>query len=140
MQEQRQNTIGDVQRCASEYSQRYGGIELDWSDLWDLLNDYNTAWPHNALPGCYAIFDENMDLLYVGKASVSIGSRLNSYFRYDPNSTDRKRGIARFPDSWPDKQPRYIACVAVKETWEASSLEEYLIHQLRPRANTVGKR
>lgn len=65
-----------------------------WSD------DY---WPNCDCPGVYLIFNERLDLLYVGKASLTqtVGGRLSEYFHYGPD-----RGCQFAPgSSWQGKRP-----------------------------------
>ena len=74
-------------------------------------------------PGCYAIFSENGELLYIGKASAGrkVGDRLWRFSRKNP------------PSWLPDIALAQI--VEVQQPFEAPSLEEYLIQALRPRHN-----
>lgn len=101
-------------------------IDFRWPD------DY---YPNAALPGVYAMFGEELKLLYVGKASgnSSVGNRLGSYFTYSEN-----KECNFCHSSW---KPRFIATATIDREFrfEAPSLEEYLIRELSPRWNTQGK-
>jgi excinuclease UvrABC nuclease subunit len=93
-------------------------------------------WPHNSRQGVYAILDDALTVLYVGKASMRnvIGSRLSSYFGYDET-----RGCKIY-HKWTNT-PRYIAAIAVPQnsTFEAPALEEFLIQVLDPSDNSKGR-
>ncbi len=84
------------------------------------------TYPNSERAGVYLMFDEEMVLLYVGKASMGscIGSRLGSYFAY---ASDRE--TCRLKHEWKKGQPRYVITVAVPDDspFEAPALEEYLI-------------
>lgn len=77
--------------------------------------------------GCYAIFSQEGSLLYIGKASnsKSVGDRLVR-FRYKASA-------------WAEK-PAYVRIIEVVESFEAPSLEEFLIGRLQPRNNKHGSR
>lgn len=91
------------------------------------------SWPHPGKPGVYAMFSETMALLYIGKSSRTISSRLSSCYGFETDRTCRVRG------QW-KALPRYVVAVAVPadSPWEAASLEEYLIFKLRPSTNRNG--
>lgn len=94
-------------------------------------------WPFAFEKGVYLIFGSNMELLYVGKASMqhNIGGRLSSYFRYN----DDKTGCKIVHNGW-ITPPRFVVTVAVPEdmAFEAPALEEYLISSLNPPENKKG--
>lgn len=101
-------------------------IEHKWPD----------TWPNSSSAGVYAVFDEGMKLLYVGKSSMSsyLGARLGSYFGFTPERT------CRVNHNWAVK-PKYLITVAVPNasTWEAPALEEFLIKRLNPPLNRNGR-
>jgi hypothetical protein len=78
-----------------------------------------------------------LNVLYVGKASMSniLAARLSSYFGYGKEKTCRV-----FHDNWKNK-PRFVITVAVPDNliFEAPSLEEFLIRELKPGDNMVGR-
>ena len=90
-------------------------------------------WPQASEPGIYVFFDADENLLYIGK-SDNLGARLSSYFRYaeDKNSEPK--------DDWGGPNPYSLITVSVSKTFEASSLEEFLIDKLSPPINKKGKR
>ncbi|MAI30346.1 MAG: hypothetical protein CMM07_01590 [Rhodopirellula sp.] len=90
-----------------------------------------SIWPNNGLPGVYFIFDENLSLLYIGKAK-NLGRRLSSYFSY---ASDRSCRVKE--TEWSVK-PHFLVTASIGEFFEAPSLEEYLIEKFKPSHNTVG--
>ncbi|MBZ0156246.1 MAG: hypothetical protein K8I29_08575 [Alphaproteobacteria bacterium] len=95
-------------------------------------------WDHADRQGVYLIFEQDGELLYMGKASMShcIGSRLGAYFGYN---SDRSCKIYDH-SKWP-RQPHYVITIAVpaNQAFEAAGLEEFLIRELRPSGNQKGK-
>lgn len=89
-------------------------------------------WPNADKPGVYLIFDADLTLLYIGKAAI-IGNRLSTYFVYD---TTPNRGCRIVHPNW-TTPPVYIATAALSESFEASSMEEYLIRTLKPIVNKI---
>lgn len=104
-----------------------GPISLN--DLWK-----DGQYPCAEYVGCYFIFDQAGTLLYIGKASASssIGRRLSTYFKNDPQ--DSKKWVKEKSHVW-SKAPFYIAAIGVEKMgmgndsfgWLAPSLEEFLI-------------
>lgn len=139
-------------KAISEYQRdfRRGDFEpLAVSGLYDLFpsqpagpepaeSDFRQSWPSADRAGVYLVFDQDLSLLYVGKASVesSLGKRLYTYFRPAKDGT-----CTVYHRDWL-RTPRYVITVAVPEPtrFEACALEEYLIEMLQPINNTVGKR
>ena len=110
--------------------------EFEISDYYDLKEDWPDGyWPHNERTGCYVILGANEEILYVGKASLGsfIGKRLSDHFGYGPNKECVPQG------NW-SAEPRYVMSIAVHDAFEAPSLEEYLLGELRPADNTIGYR
>jgi hypothetical protein len=96
-------------------------------------------WPNAGAPGVYLVFGPDMNLLYVGKASLTrnMGGRLSSYFQY---AKDGGRGCAVM-GTW-SARPTFIITVGVDsdKAFEACALEEYLITRLQPPDNRRGVR
>lgn len=84
-------------------------------------SDYRNEWPHNKRAGVYLIFSNEMKLLYVGKSSVAIGSRLYKHYNSE----------------WRMTRPRFVLVVAVPESFEAASLEEFLIKNTNTEYNSA---
>lgn len=78
-------------------------------------------------PGVYRMFDENGDILYVGKAK-SLKNRVSSYFRTTALDTKTMALVARITD--------LQTTVTASET-EALLLEQSLIKEYRPPYNIV---
>jgi hypothetical protein len=95
-------------------------------------------WPHNDRAGVYVFLDENLEVLYIGKASMhnTLGARLGMYVQYDAD----KKCELRHSSLWKGA-PRYVFVIAVPEDsrFEAASLEEYLIGQIPTSDNTNGQ-
>ena len=127
-------TDTSLRREIAEYCKRYC-IEpyFPVSDSWDIQTGYreNRKFPDVGEAGCYAIYAEDGELLYIGKA-WEIGSRLGTYFM---GIRSKSPGATR-PDHIWTKPPKYIQTIRVRESFEASSLEEYLIQKLRPCDNS----
>ena len=101
-----------LKREIAQYCERYCIVpNFSTSDPWDIETGHRDNWqfPDTAPAGCYAIYAGDGELLYIGKAWTR-------------------------PEHW-TKPPKYIQAIKVHESFEASSLEEYLIQKLRPRDN-----
>ena len=111
------------------------------SEKFDLEKDWkpDVYYPFCDEPGIYAIFSESDKIIYIGKASNnnSIGARLATYF-----ITDEKWKCETISPKILNTKitPKFILAVAVKNSFEAPSLEEYLIKEFDPPANSIGKR
>ena len=124
----------DVRAAVQNYCERYHIPPFTISDphvIATLLSDVQ-PWPQGDSPGCYVFYCGKMGLLYIGKASnaSAMAHRLSTYFRV--------RGLER-PEprhSWP-QPPHYVQTIKVHEAFEAPSLEEFLIRELRPVGNAI---
>ncbi len=144
----------DMLKAVIEYEERFRRADLDRlevSGLYALFpstenvgmadagNWRDNAWPNGERAGVYAIFDDDVQLLWIGKASMnsSLGGRLYKYFREDRHNLDC---IIRHTGWSP--RPAYVMTVAVPRDmpFEAPALEKYLINRLQPRDNTIGVR
>lgn len=115
--------------------------DFEFAGPYNLIKDWphkEIPYPHCDRPGVYAIFNEKKEVLYIGKASnsSSIGGRLSSYFR-NKKSNPRICELKHHPDSW-HGTPRFIMAAAVHKSYQAPSLEEYLIRKMDPPANVIG--
>lgn len=108
--------------------------EADSSLVCDWGWDKNEYWPHADEKGVYLIFDDNLILTYVGKASMNntIGARLYSHFGSGEVCNPRA--------NW-ERRPRFLVTVKMPEGhgFEAPALEEFLIEKLHPDDNTAGR-
>jgi hypothetical protein len=101
-----------------------------------LVGRWPDEWPNVDSPGVYLILSANLDILYVGKTSLrqTFGTRLSDWFRSETDT-----GKCRVIGTW-SSSPTYVATIPVGAPFEAPSLEEYLIQELRPPDNLVGYR
>lgn len=101
-------------------------VEYKWPD----------DWPNPDNAGIYAFFDEQANLIRIGKTSMNsfLAARLAAHFGYTP-----ERGC-RIKKDWAIA-PRFVMTVAVPDdaTWEASALEEFTIKRLNPPLNRNGR-
>lgn len=103
-----------------------GGATKTWTD----------PWPLGDRAGVYFVFGREMNLLYVGKASMNscLGARLSSWFCGSCESNCKVQG------TWTER-PYFVQCLAMPPglTFEAPALEEWLIGRLNPPDNTAGR-
>jgi excinuclease UvrABC nuclease subunit len=124
-----------IQACINEYCRTYAiSPPPELSAAYDL----DSAWLTESIPnaerqGCYFIFDRAGGLLYLGKASLgsTIGRRVATYFFWD-KAGER---LAYRHSGW-TREPALLRTASVVNAYEAASLEEYLIGELRPCDNT----
>jgi hypothetical protein len=145
-------SIERVRELVQRYNNTYHHPSLRplaLSDIYSLFPDtknptsvtlgWPATWPCAGDPGVYLIFDCDMSLLYVGKASLNhtLGGRLSSYFQY---ARDGSRGCEVL-GTW-SARPVFVVTIAVDsdKAFEAPALEEYLIGELQPPDNTRGIR
>lgn len=111
--------------------------QLDISGLYDLfpgeMNKLDVqvsefwpeSYPYGDRKGIYLVLNEQLKLLYVGKASLGscIGNRLNSYFGYDENKKCKLKH-----STWSER-PRFLMTIAVPIDlgFEAPALEEFFL-------------
>lgn len=134
-----------IEREIQEYSLKYRNSSLApllLSPIYTLRPDLSAVrspdyvwpapWPNAAAPGVYFLFDAEVKLLYIGKSAL-LGKRLSDYFGYEAGRGSRCKLVS---DQW-TAPPAYLATVAVQFTFEAPSLEEYLISRLSPPNNKL---
>ena len=129
-------TIDDIRQITKDYERLYALKDLEIDEKpYDLIHDWDADgyWPNAGNQGVYAIFCDNKELLYIGKASLSgsLGARLSHYFVRNRNGIG---AAIRSGHHW-TRAPRYVLTAAVSNPWEAPSLEEYLINKLQPADN-----
>jgi len=107
-------------------NEKSSDVEAKWPDKWPHLND----------AGIYAFLSKDLEVLYIGKASMNhgIGYRLSNYCSYEEGTKKCKLN-----DTW-DGKPRYVYTVAVPSgsKFEAPALEEYLIGEIKTSNNKAG--
>ena len=145
--------MNDLEEAVLEYSFSFrhpNRSPIDISERYELfpvsqpVNANEAKWP-NGYPfadkfGVYVMYSKEMELIYIGKASIGyLGSRVSAYFGYlEPRN--RSSGC-KIRDEW-SKDPYYIYCLAVPDDspFEAAALEEYLIGIFQPPENKTGIR
>lgn len=126
---------------------------MTYSDLKGAIDKFNAAFPRPNLlialedlspivtkemwqnadkPGLYFLFDENLTLQYIGKASFgsNIGVRIGERF----SSKDCRCMNPKF------ETVKFLATIALPRdrAFEASSIEEFLIVQIKSPLNLIG--
>lgn len=140
------NLLDRIREYDENYrSEKMGQLEI--SEPYDISPEKEQAqircrgkwpemWPYARRAGIYAFVDENLEVVYVGKASLknSLGARISSYCGYAPDRS------CQIYDGWTNF-PRYLVTVAVPEEtpFEAPALEEFLISRLQPKENSRGR-
>lgn len=101
----------------------------------DETSPWTAPWPFSERAGVYLIYSVDLQLLYVGKASMgqSVGKRLYCHF----GGNDEK--CVFNPNGW-NVHPQFVVIVAMPEDapFEAPALEEFLIAKLLPKLNVYG--
>lgn len=127
-------TLDDLRSCLAELNDRFprpGMAALSVSELC-YVRDPAAPWPHAGNPGVYALFNDNRELLYLGKASCNsdLGYRLRAHFD--------KTGAAKA--SW-FESVRHLATIPVPtdRAFEAPAVEEFLIARLNPPLCGIGR-
>jgi hypothetical protein len=97
---------------------------------------WKNPWPNSSAPGVYFIFDDQIDLLYVGLATDNIGKRLSAHI---PGSSTKELKQPEWVKKL-DKEVGYVASLWLPEDmwFEGLAIEAYLIRKLRPPENKKG--
>lgn len=97
------------------------------------VTDSERPYPNGGSPGVYVFFDEDLRVLYVGKATLTnnLGHRLGTHYFYGDGrpKCPKAEGVS------------FLATIPVpaEQSFEAAALEEYLIIMLAPPRNAQGK-
>ena len=90
-------------------------------------------WPNPDSAGIYIFLDSNKTIVYIGKAS-QMGARLSHYFGYGENAKcilkDKRVDDISYVQCYSCSQEEPYACL---------SLEEYLISEMNPKYNKIGR-
>jgi hypothetical protein len=136
-----ESAMSDIERVREkvlEYCSKYRNPVLpvfDISGVYDLHKEWRTTqFPYSDDQGCYVFYSENLQLLYVGKASLNhaLGARIAGYFRWDLAS-----GKLTADGEWKLGRPCFLQTIKVCEAFEAPSLEEFLLRKLKPENNSL---
>lgn len=142
-------TLQDVKNAIHDYLKMQRGLgALNVSDYYALFPDsaredipisgrWNSdPYPYQDRRGVYLIFDEDLDLMYIGKTDSNFGSRLYNYFK--------GTGSCRVVHSGWSKTPYYVITIPIEKSRShivsPLALEEYLIDRLQPYDNIIGIR
>jgi len=141
--------LTDFSAAVREYEEKYRSPSMspfEISEPYDLFPDkggpavqcagkWPEKWPHADSAGIYVFLNDNLEVVYVGKASFRsvLGARLSSYCGHAPDKS------CHLYHKW-TSMPRYVVTVAVPNDtrFEAPALEEYLIERLQPSDNSTG--
>ena len=135
------NELGSVLEKIKDYCYQYHVSLPNHADQLHNIDDLfeqNQQWPHAECQGVYCIFSDEGKLLYVGKASMTgtIGSRLSCHF-WKTKAPNKKYEFDGTVEGW-GGHPSKLFVRVTSESWEAPSLEEFLIKKLRPSGNVRG--
>ena len=124
----------------AEYSKKYRHPNLEpicESEIYSLDVDWKAdkQWPFSDNYGVYAILQQD-EVLYIGKASEGkLGYRLSAHITKDNNGNPQLD-----PNKWKEEPTNIMTFKVPKDSpFEASSLEEFLIQELKPPLNKIGK-
>lgn len=130
-------TLNELENRILWYSNRYN-VKFNRSEIYALYpidEEYGwpQTWPNNVHSGVYALLDTNKNVKYIGKAH-NLGARFSSYFMYGNENECQPKDVKA-------KDIRYIISFASQdcERYTCLSLEEYLISELNPEYNTLGR-
>ena len=129
-------TLKDLEKTLDDFNKKHPRpgiprLKLE-KPFTDVIAGTEASWPNNLERGIYIFFDAEMNVTYIGKASINvIGARLNQYFDNYWNVRERNRRKA--------SDCRYIATIVVpyEHSFEVPAIEEYLTEYLRPRHNII---
>jgi hypothetical protein len=119
--------LTEVYRCRS-----MRGNQVHWPDF------YDTAWGRNVAGGVYLHFDEDDNLLYVGKA-VSIGARLACYYVHANYPHDRSCRVIDAQLEAAGGSGIRVIPLDGRVQFLTPALEWFLIFHLNPPLNTQGR-
>lgn len=119
-----------------------------WSDPWD----FDSELPNNGKKGCYALVDENNEVIYIGVAIGKTFAEYKSKGAYQPGGLGARLKAYWKVDKSPDAKTKYtqtakwpmvkgIRTIGFEDGhyWLAAALEIYLIDKLKPEMNTKHK-
>lgn len=135
------NTLDQLKEKIQLLSEKYNrsDLKLKISDVYDIKKDFSTQYPNSGFPGVYVFLNEQQQIIYVGKASNNnfIGPRLGAYFKR--GNEEKSTGVPKVKYY---KDVRYLVTIPVPEdrAFEAPAIEEYLIKELNPPLNVIGKK
>lgn len=108
-----------------------------WSDFWNFTGPI----PNGSYKGCYALYSET-ELIYVGVAiDAAINVRTASYTNVAANGYNNLNRPYKPIKEWELNGLKAIRTIGFPDfQWYlAAALEKYLISELKPRYNKLGK-
>lgn len=136
-------TEDNLKRATNEFFKCYwnpdNGLPPDWLHHWD----FNSEIPNNNKRGCYALFNKDKEIIYIGVGigksfghyhGSGLGDRLKRYWKVNKDGKADKKYKAR--DEWMDVTS--IITIGFEEVHYplAAALEIYLINELNPPRNS----
>jgi hypothetical protein len=127
-----------VRRKVQSYCATYGIQPTFESTGPYLLEQLTEFWRNSQFAGCYVLYNDNLEILRIGKASITntVERRLRQRFRFDVGLGNWTH-CARDKALW-TQNICFVEAIAVNKPYEAASLEEFLIWELRPTYNNNG--
>lgn len=103
---------------------------IEISNEWIIDKDNPLSFPNSEFPGVYFFTDFNEEVIYIGKASSGLGSRLGAYIGKENIKKDQKIDEAKS-----------IFTIKIEKDlfFLAPAIEEFLIYSLNPKINRIGK-
>ena len=124
------STLDDLRAAIETFLSEYPrDLPLELSKL-VRIDSKASEYPNGDRQGVYFLFDESLNLLYVGKASC--GNRIKDRLTARFTASGRpRRGKEKF------RAVCFVATIPMprKRAFEAPSIEEYFISRLRPGLN-----
>lgn len=120
----------------------------EWSEPWD----FNSELPNNGKKGCYALIDENDEVIYIGVAISKpfaeyktkgayqpggLGARLKAYWMVDKSLEPKTKYTTTA--NWDMVKSIQTIGFDDEHYWLAAALEIYLIEKLQPIRNSKHK-
>ena len=108
-----------------------GFPELTISKPWHIPNSWATeSFPHASSPGVYVFSDSATNVIYIGKASFGLGSRIGNEY-IGTNGICKSKKVAAADTLYTIPVPEQLFFLS-------PAIEEFLIYMLRPPMNVVG--
>jgi hypothetical protein len=139
-------TESELETNTSEFFKRYWPKDMGPSPRWSTHWDLNTEIPNQSMRGCYALLNQNSEIVYVGVGigrsteqyhGSGLGDRLKRYWELnnDINTNDRYK----IREEWKERKVTSLIAIGfpAEHYWLAAALEVYLISNLTGLVNKV---
>lgn len=134
--------INATEEFFSFYWNPKNGLYPSWSnEYWTFSNSI----PNNNLRGCYALFNKENEVIYIGVGigrsfgsyeGSGLGDRLKRYWKLNKEGSDKKYQPT---DDWKDVTSILTIGFGEKHYHLAAALEIFLIRELTPQRNSQHK-